>query len=105
VLFRGQHESGRAITKAELNFTTASNPEDVAQAFRDHVDLPVGVQSAVLGRLYVSSISSKQVVFTSGSKVGNSFQSLLTIHPDEGGAKGTYRLANWRQWWRPSPPR
>jgi hypothetical protein len=97
ILFRGKHESGQAITKAHLTFATDAGPDDVAQAFRDHIDLPTGVQSAVLGRLYVSLISSTEVIFTSGSKVGTSFQSVVTIRPDADGAKGTYRVATWSE--------
>jgi hypothetical protein len=97
VLFRGTHERGQAATRTKLTFTSDRSADEVRDAMRDGLDLPVGIQSAVLGRLYIRELKDREIVFASGSKVGNSFASQLTFadRPD-GGSSGEYEVMAWK---------
>jgi hypothetical protein len=97
VLFRGTHQRGQAATRTKLTFTSDRSPDEVREAMRTGLGLPMGIQSTVLGRLYIRELKDREIVFASGSKLGHSFLSQLTLadRPD-GGSSGEYEVLAWK---------
>jgi len=97
VLFRGSHQEGQNLVSTAVNIDTAASAADVSRAVRAGVDLPEGVQSAVLGQLYIETATDDTVAFVMGSKVGSSFRSVLHLVPNGDRTRGAYAIVNWTE--------
>ena len=96
VLFRGAHSRGHWATQSTLTFQTSQLPTEVVAAVTRTLNLPTGVQSAVLGRLYVAAAGDDGIVFESGSKLGRSFRSQLLVRSlPAGTTEGNYTVTHW----------
>lgn len=97
VIFRGSHRDGQDIVHRRLDYASAASPESIIAAMRTNLGIPVGVQSAVLGRVLISAVEDDYVSFTSGSRIGSSFRSAITVLPGEHGSVGSYRVLQWTE--------
>ncbi|SEI09992.1 MULTISPECIES: hypothetical protein [unclassified Leifsonia] len=97
VLFRGSHQEGQTLVSTAVNIDTAAAAADVTRAVRTGVDLPDGVQSAVIGQLYIETATDDTVSFVMGSKVGTSFRSVLHLEPNGDRTRGVYTITNWTE--------
>lgn len=97
VLFRGSHQEGQSIVSTAVNVDTSVSAAEIARAVRAGTDLPEGVQSAVIGQLYIEKATDDMLAFVMGSKVGASFRSVLRLQPNGEGTRGVYLIANWTE--------
>lgn len=97
VLFRGSHQEGQTLVSTTVNIDTVIPATEVTRAVRLGADLPEGVQSAVIGQLYVENPTEDTVCFVMGSKVGRSFRSVLHLEPNGERTHGVYTITNWTE--------
>jgi hypothetical protein len=89
------HKLGKELTEGALAFTCRASAHAVVEKVLDHLALPNGNQSAVLGRLYVLESGDDGIVFESGSKVRTSFRAALHVVESLGATRGTLVITNW----------
>jgi hypothetical protein len=96
VLMRGAHRQGKEAVGTVLIFDTAASAADVLEKV-EGFGWPREAQSSVMTNVYVPTANDRAIVFVSGSRLLQSFRSLLTLTATEGGTRGAYRVLEWKE--------
>src|SRR5690554_259431 len=96
VIMRGAHKAGQLAVGRALTFTTSATGTQVlekVQAF----GWPTQAQSVLTTNVWLQRATIGEIVFVSGSRVGVSFRSALTLTDDGSARCGVYRVLEWKE--------
>ncbi len=98
VFSRAAHRRGRDATRSRILFTSDRRASEVRDTLSRGLGIPVGVQSRMFGRLFVSRTTSRAVEFTFGSRLHTSFRTFAVMDDlPSGGCEGSYEVRAWEE--------